>query len=101
MVNLRDNILNNQIVYYNGLIAKHSQNVEIYLNQPVGIGEHSDVMAAIDGEIAAIAQAHEKIEIINHYFLGRWYLHHTLRYIIYQVRGKSNHLYSMVTGTQS
>ena len=70
MVNLRDNILNNQIVYYNGLIAKHSQNVEIYLNQP-GIGEHSDVMAAIDGEIAAIAQAHEKIEIINHYFLGR------------------------------
>ena len=53
------------------MIAKHSQNVEIYLNQPVGIGEHSDVMAAIDGEIAAIAQAHEKIEIINHYFLGR------------------------------
>jgi len=28
-------------------------------------------MAAIDGEINAIAQAHEKIEIINHYFLGR------------------------------
>ena len=71
MVNLRDNILNNQIVYYNGLIAKHSQNVEIYLNQPVVIGEHPDVMAAIDVEIAAIAQAHEKIEIINHYFLGR------------------------------
>jgi len=71
MVNLRDNILNNQIKYYTGLIAKHSQNVEIYLNQPVGIGEHSDVMAAIDGEIAAIAQAHEKIEIINHYFLIR------------------------------
>jgi len=53
------------------LIAKHQQNVEIYLNQPVGIGEHSDVMAAIDGEINAIAQAHEKIEIINHYFLVR------------------------------
>ena len=71
MINLRDNILNNQIKYYTGLIAKHQQNVEIYLNQPVGIGEHSDVMAAIDTEINAIAQAHEKIEIINHYFLGR------------------------------
>ena len=71
MVNLRDNILKNQITYSQGLIAKHQQNVDIYLNQPVGIGEHSDVMAAIDGEIAAIAQAHEKIEIINHYFLGR------------------------------
>ena len=51
------------------MIAKHQQNVEIYLNQPVGIGEHSDVMAAIETEITAIAQAHEKIEVINHYFL--------------------------------
>ena len=71
MINLRDSILSNQIKYYNGLIAKHQQNVEIYLNQPVGFGEHSDVMAAIDTEINAIAQAHEKIEIINHYFLIR------------------------------
>ena len=71
MVNLRDDILNNQITYYNGLIAKHQQNVEIYLNQPVGIGEHSAIMAAIETEITAIAQAHEKIEVINHYFLGR------------------------------
>jgi hypothetical protein len=37
----------------------------------VGIGEHSDVMAAIDTEINAIAQAHEKIGIIDSYFLGR------------------------------
>ena len=71
MINLRYNILNNQIKYYNGLIAKHQQNVDIYLNQPVGIGEHSDVMSAIDSEINAIAQAHEKIEIIKEYFLDR------------------------------
>ena len=71
MINLRDEILKNQKTYYNGLIAKHQQNVEIYLNQPVGIGEHSDVMAAIDTEITAIAQAHEKIGIIDSYFLGR------------------------------
>ena len=71
MVNLREEILKNQITYYNGVIAKHKQNVDIYLNQPVGIVEHSDVMGAIDGEINAIAQAHEKIQIINHYFLVR------------------------------
>ena len=71
MINLRDEILKNQKTYYNGLIAKHQQNVEIYLNQPVGIGEHSDVMAAIDTEINAIALAHEKIGIIDSYFLGR------------------------------
>ena len=71
MINLREDILRNQITYYNGLIAKHQQNVDIYLNQPVGIGEHSDVMSAIETEITAIAQAHEKIEVINHYFLNR------------------------------
>ena len=71
MIRMRDDILKSQVAYYNGLIAKHQQNVEIYLNQPVGIGEHSDVMAAIDTEINAIAQAHEKIGIIDSYFLGR------------------------------
>ncbi len=71
MVNLRDDILKSQIRYYEGLIAKHQQNIEIYLNQPVGIGEHPDLMGAIDGELNAVAQAHEKIEVINHYFLGR------------------------------
>ena len=70
-IRMSDDILANQITYYNGLIAKHKQNVEIYLNQPVGIGEHSDIMSAIETEITAIAQAHEKIEVINHYFLNR------------------------------
>jgi len=71
MIRMRDDILANQITYYNGLIAKHKQNVEIYLANPVGIGEHPDIMAAIETEIQSIAQAHEKIEVINHYFLNR------------------------------
>ena len=70
MVNLREKILRAQINYYQGLICKHQQNVEIYLNQPVGIGEPPDVMGAIDQEINSIAQNHEKIDIINHYFLN-------------------------------
>ena len=70
MINLREKILKSQINYYQGLICKHQQNVEIYLNQPVGIGEHSDVMSAIENEIGEIAKAHENIEVINHYFLN-------------------------------
>ena len=68
MINLRDDILKNQIAYYNGLIAKHSQNVEIYLNQPVGIGEHPDVLAAIQDQIDAIAKEVERLEVIDTYF---------------------------------
>ena len=70
-IRMRDDILKSQITYYNGVIAKHQQNVEIYLTNPVGIGEHPDVMAAIETELNAIAQAHEKIQVINHYFLIR------------------------------
>ena len=54
-----------------GEVAVHIANIKVYQTMPAGIGEHSDVMGTIDGEINAIAQAHEKIEIINHYFLNR------------------------------
>ena len=55
MIHLRDDILKSQIRYYEGLIAKHKQNVEVYLTYPVGIGEHPDIMAAIDGEINGLS----------------------------------------------
>ena len=71
MRNLREDILKSQINYYQGLICKHQQNVEIYLNQPVGIGEHPDVLAAIESEIANIPKAHDRIEVITHYFMNR------------------------------
>ena len=68
MINLREDILKNQIAYYNGLIAKHSQNVEIYLNQPVGIGEHSNIVEAIEQELDMIAKYQDQIDIIHKYF---------------------------------
>ena len=70
MIHLREDILKSQITYYNGKIAKHKQNVEVYLTYPVGIGEHPDIMAAIESELSEISKAHEHIEVINHYFLN-------------------------------
>ena len=69
MINLRDQILKSQIAYYNGLIAKHQQNVEIYLNQPVGIGEHPDVMEAIEQELNMIAKYEDQVSVIKKHFL--------------------------------
>ena len=71
MLHMREQLLAAVKAHAQGEIAKHKANVNVYLEHPAGIGEHSDVMAAIDGEINSIAQAHEKIEIINHYFLNR------------------------------
>ena len=67
-IRMRDDILANQITYYNGLIAKHKQNVEIYLNNPVGIGEHPDVLAAIQEQLDIIAHEEERIEVLDKHF---------------------------------
>ena len=40
-------------------------NVRVYLENPAGIGEHPDVVQAIDTQIAVIAENQEKLEILN------------------------------------
>lgn len=51
-----------------GKINKHKMNVEIYLENPAGIGEHPDVMTAIEDEIQVISHYHEQLEILEKYF---------------------------------
>ena len=51
-----------------GEINYHKANVNVYLNSPVGIGEHPDVMGAITDEIDKIAKYHDQIEVIERYF---------------------------------
>ena len=36
------------VKYYEGLAAKARLNIEVYLSNPVGIGDHSDIVSAID-----------------------------------------------------
>jgi len=50
---------------YQGEIAKANANIEVYLRKPVGIGEHPDIIAAIDSEIEKAAHAQEKLEYID------------------------------------
>lgn len=49
-------------------IQKHKINVEVYLNNPVGVGEHSDIMDAIEKEIEEMAKYNDHIEILDKYF---------------------------------
>ena len=51
MIHLRDSLVNNLIKHAEGQIAKHKANVEIYFTYPTGIGEHPDVMGAIETEL--------------------------------------------------
>ena len=51
-----------------GNIRKAKMNIEIYLKNPVGIGEHPDVLGAIQEQIDLIAKEEERLEVINKYF---------------------------------
>ena len=51
-----------------GEISYHKANVNVYLNSPVGIGEHPDVMGAITDELDKIARYQDQIDVIERYF---------------------------------
>ena len=54
-----------------GSIKKAKMNVEVYLANPVGIGEHSNVVEAIEEEINMIAKYQDQIDVINTYFRSK------------------------------
>ncbi len=56
------------LAHAQGDIAKHKANVEIYLSNPVGIGEHSNVMEAVEEELNMIAKYQDQIDVIKQYF---------------------------------
>ncbi len=65
---MRDQMINALIAHARGDIEKHRANVDACLNNPVGIGEHPDIMEAIEGELNIIAKYHDQIEVLNKYF---------------------------------
>ena len=52
-----------------GDIAVARANIDTYINNSVGIGEHSDIIGAIEGELEKLAAADEKIKAIGNYLL--------------------------------
>ena len=55
----------------NGKIKKHLVNNDVYLHNPVGIGEHSNIMDAVITELDAIAKEDDRLEALEKYVEGR------------------------------
>ena len=67
--NLRELTVTSLLEQAQGEISKAKANVEIYLHNPVGIGEHPDVLGAIQDQLDVIAKAEERIDVINKHYL--------------------------------
>ena len=65
---MREQLIGALLAHAKGDIAKHKANVEIYLEHPAGIGEHSNIVDAIEQELDMIAKYQDQIDVINKYF---------------------------------
>lgn len=61
-------IIDGLIKHAEGHIAKHKTNVEVYLHNAAGVGEHPDILDAIEKELNIISTYHDQIEILKTYF---------------------------------
>lgn len=51
--------------YFTGKMEYHQANIMMYMENPVGIGDHSDIMGAIEQEIAKAAEYREKLDVLG------------------------------------
>ena len=66
---MREKMISALLAHAQGDIQKHKMNVEVYLSNPVGIGEHSNVMEAIEEELNMIAKYEDQISVIKKHFI--------------------------------
>ena len=51
-----------------GEIAVHQANIEVSKSMPAGIGEHSDVTEAVIAELNKLAEADDRLEMLDKFF---------------------------------
>jgi hypothetical protein len=65
---MRNQLIQASKQHYLAHIEKHRINVEVILNNPTAIAEHSDIMDAIEKEVAQIAEYMDELEVMEKYF---------------------------------
>ena len=65
---MRQQLIKALLSHAHGEIEYHKANVNVYLNNPVGIGEHNNIVGAISDELDQIAKYHDQLEVIDRYF---------------------------------
>ncbi len=65
---MRETYLKAAVSHAQGHINKHLANIEVYMNNPVGVGEHPDIIEAIEMELEQVAKYDDQVEMIKKYF---------------------------------
>jgi len=62
------NLINALAKRYEADILNAKANIEVYIKNPAGIGEHSDLAGAIDSQVTVIANASDKLGVLNKHY---------------------------------
>jgi len=69
-IKLKGDFITTLKLMYESEIAKSKTNIDVYLKNPAGIGEHPDLVSAVDEQIDHMAHAHDKLEVLKNYYEG-------------------------------
>ena len=67
MATIRSLILDALEKKYQSDIAKADATLKVYLENPVGIGEHPQIVDEVDKQISSICKAKEKLEELKNF----------------------------------
>jgi len=65
---LKEQLVKAARMHAEGELERAKTNVMVYMNQSVGIGEHSDIVEAIQEELDKMASATDRIEMLELHF---------------------------------
>lgn len=62
---MRNELLKASMIHFQSHIQKHRMNVEVMLRNPTALPDHTDIMDAIEKELAYIAEYQDKLEALK------------------------------------
>ena len=65
---IRKKLITAFLAHAEGHIRKHLSNTEVLLSNPVGIGEHGDIINEIEKELKEVAHYEDLIDAMKKYF---------------------------------
>ncbi len=65
---MREQLIDALRLHFSAHILKHKMNVEVMLKNPTALPDHTDLMDALEKEMAIIAEYMDKLEVLDKHF---------------------------------
>lgn len=65
---MKDQLIKAARMHAEGELERAKTNIMVYMQSATGIGEHSDIVEAVQEELDKMAAANDRIEMLEKYF---------------------------------